>query len=93
MRLILLGPPGAGKGTQAKLLSKGLNIPHVSTGDMLREAVKNKTEFGVEVKKIMDSGELVSDSLINKVIQERINQDDTKKGFIYKMVRSRKFIH
>jgi len=82
MKLILLGPPGAGKGTQAKILSEGLKIPHISTGDMLREAVKNQTEFGKEVKKIMDSGALVSDDLINKVIEDRLNKPDTKKGFI-----------
>jgi len=82
MNLILLGPPGAGKGTQAKLLSEGLKIPHISTGDILREAVKNQTEFGKEVKKIMDSGALVPDDLINKIIADRLARADTKKGFI-----------
>ena len=82
MKLVLLGPPGAGKGTQAKLLSEGLNIPHISTGDMLRESVKNQTELGGEVKKIMESGALVPDDLMNEVVQERLRQDDTKKGFI-----------
>ncbi|MFH1655560.1 MAG: adenylate kinase [Candidatus Omnitrophota bacterium] len=82
MKLILLGPPGAGKGTQAKILNEGLKIPHISTGDMLREEVKNQTELGKEVKKIMDSGALVPDNLINKVIEDRLGRDDTKKGFI-----------
>ncbi|MBM3251758.1 MAG: adenylate kinase [Candidatus Omnitrophica bacterium] len=82
MNLILLGPPGAGKGTQAKLLSEGLKIPHISTGDILREAVKNQNEFGKEVKKIMDSGALVPDDLINKIMADRLARSDTKKGFI-----------
>ena len=82
MKLVLLGPPGAGKGTQAKLLSEGLKIPHISTGDMLREAVKNQTELGRQAKKIMDSGALVPDDLINKIIESRLQQEDTKKGFI-----------
>jgi adenylate kinase len=77
-----LGPPGAGKGTQAKLLSEGLKIPHISTGDILREAVKNQTEFGREVKKIMNSGALVPDDLINKIMADRLARADTKKGFI-----------
>jgi len=82
MNLILLGPPGAGKGTQAKLLSEGLCVPHISTGDMLREAVKNKTKLGQEVRKFMDSGKLVPDNLVNEVIQERLKGADTKSGFI-----------
>jgi adenylate kinase len=77
-----MGPPGAGKGTQAKLLSGGLGLPHISTGDILREAVKNQTELGKEVKKIMNKGQLVPDNLINKVVLHRLNQTDTTKGFI-----------
>lgn len=82
MNLVLLGPPGAGKGTQAKVLNEGLKLPHISTGDILRESVKSETKFGLEVKKIMESGALVPDDLINKIIEERLNQSDTKKGFI-----------
>lgn len=82
MNLILLGPPGGGKGTQAKLLSEGLKAPHISTGDMLREAVKNQTELGKEAKRIMETGELVPDDLINKVVEERLGKEDIKDGFI-----------
>ena len=64
MKLILLGPPGAGKGTQAELISKKLNIPHISTGDILRESIRNNTLLGEQAKKIMDQGNLVSDEII-----------------------------
>ncbi|HOX54736.1 MAG: adenylate kinase [Candidatus Omnitrophica bacterium] len=82
MNLVLLGPPGAGKGTQAKVLNEGLRLPHISTGDILRDSVKKQTKFGLEVKKIMESGALVPDDLINKIIEERLAQPDTENGFI-----------
>jgi len=76
MRLILLGGPGAGKGTQAALLAKVLDIPQISTGDMLRSAVSDNSPVGIEAKKVMDAGELVSDDIIIELIKERIaNQD------------------
>ncbi|MFZ1812946.1 MAG: adenylate kinase [Rhizobiaceae bacterium] len=82
MRLILLGPPGAGKGTQAKLLLDHYSIPQLSTGDMLREAVAAKTEVGLRAKAIMDSGKLVSDEIVNAIVSERIDQPDCASGFI-----------
>jgi len=82
MRLVLLGPPGAGKGTQAAELSKKFGWIHISTGNMLREAVKNKTTLGVEAKKYMDSGELVPDSVVTKIVVERINAMLPDQGFI-----------
>ncbi len=82
MRLIFLGPPGAGKGTQAVILSKWLSIPHISTGDILRAAVKNQTELGVKAKSFMDKGDLVPDSLILDMIQERLSQPDAANGWI-----------
>ena len=83
MRLILLGPPGAGKGTQATFICQKYNIPQISTGDMLRAAVKAGTTFGLEAKKIMDSGALVSDDLIINLVKERIAQPDCSKGFLF----------
>ena len=82
MNLILLGAPGAGKGTQGELISKKLGIPTISTGNMLREAVANGTELGKKVKHIMDSGALVPDELILDLVQERVAQPDCKNGFI-----------
>jgi len=82
MYLILFGAPGVGKGTQAKLVSKKLNIPQISTGDMLRAAVKNQTELGKQAGAIMSRGELVPDDLILNMIKERFGQDDCKNGFI-----------
>lgn len=82
MKLILLGPPGAGKGTQAKLLVDNHGIPQLSTGDMLREAVANGTEVGKKAKAIMDAGELVSNEIVNAIVSERLDADDCKKGFI-----------
>jgi adenylate kinase len=83
MRLILLGAPGAGKGTQATFLCQKYNIPQISTGDMLRAAVKAGTPLGVEAKKVMDSGGLVSDDLIINLVKERIAQSDCAQGFLF----------
>jgi adenylate kinase len=83
MRLILLGPPGAGKGTQAAFLCKQYGIPQVSTGDMLRAAVKAGTPLGVAAKKVMDSGALVSDDIIIGLVKERIAQSDCANGFLF----------
>ena len=83
MRLILLGAPGAGKGTQATFICQKYNIPQISTGDMLRAAVKAGTPLGIEAKKIMDSGGLVSDDLIINLVKDRIAQPDCSKGFLF----------
>ena len=83
MNLIILGPPGAGKGTQAAFIASEQNIPHISTGDMLREAIKNGTELGLQAKAVMDAGNLVSDELIIELVKERISQDDCKNGFLF----------
>ncbi|MDO5028545.1 MAG: adenylate kinase [Bacillota bacterium] len=82
MRLVILGPPGAGKGTQANEIVERYNIPHISTGDILRENIKKGTDLGMEAKKFMDKGELVPDSLVLSLIQERISREDTKDGFL-----------
>jgi adenylate kinase len=82
MRFILFGAPGVGKGTQAKILSLRLNIPHISTGDILRQAVKDQTPMGIEAKKIMDAGELVSDDIIIGIIKDTFASDRCKNGFI-----------
>ena len=82
MRLILLGPPGAGKGTQALRLVERHGIPQLSTGDMLRAAVAAKTPVGLKAKAVMDAGELVSDEIVNAIVAERIDQKDCAKGFI-----------
>ncbi len=82
MRLVLLGPPGAGKGTQAEVLSQELKVPHISTGDILREAVRNGTELGIKAKSIMEKGELVPDSVVTDIVVERLSRPDTLKGFI-----------
>lgn len=83
MRLILLGPPGAGKGTQAAFITQHYNIPQISTGDMLRAAVKAGTPLGLEAKKIMDSGALVSDELIIGLVKDRLQQPDCNKGYLF----------
>tara|TARA_B100000941_G_scaffold286376_1_gene259829 strand:+ start:976 stop:1620 length:645 start_codon:yes stop_codon:yes gene_type:complete len=83
MKIILLGPPGAGKGTQAEVISKKLKIPHISTGDMLRESIRNNTPLGKKAKKIMDSGKLVSDEIILGIIKERVSKEDCKTGFLF----------
>jgi len=82
MRLILLGPPAAGKGTQAKILVDRHLIPQLSTGDMLRQAVSAGTETGIKAKSVMESGKLVSDDIVNAIVSERLGQDDCAKGFI-----------
>ena len=82
MNLILLGAPGAGKGTQAELLSQRLSIPAISTGNMLREAMANGSELGKQLKQIMDSGSLVSDDVILSIVSERVSRPDCKNGFI-----------
>jgi len=83
MRLILLGPPGAGKGTQAAFITQHFGIPQISTGDMLRAAVKAGTPLGIEAKKIMDAGGLVSDDLIIGLVQDRLKQADCNNGYLF----------
>ncbi len=83
MRLILLGPPGAGKGTQANFIKEKFGIPQISTGDMLRAAVKAGTPLGVEAKKVMDSGGLVSDEIIIGLVKDRLQQDDCRSGYMF----------
>ncbi len=83
MNIILLGPPGAGKGTQANHICENFDIPQISTGNMLRAAVKKESPLGIEAKKVMDSGGLVSDEIIIGLVKERINAPDCKNGFIF----------
>ena len=83
MRLILLGAPGAGKGTQAKFICEKFGIPQISTGDMLRSAVKAGTALGIAAKKVMDSGALVSDDIIIGLVKERLTQPDCKNGYLF----------
>ena len=83
MRVILLGPPGAGKGTQAQFITECYSVPQISTGDMLRAAVKAGSALGLEVKEVMASGGLVSDDLIIALVKDRISQDDCKNGFLF----------
>ncbi len=82
MRLIILGAPGAGKGTQAEYLSNRFGIPHISTGDILRENVKNQTELGKKAKEYMDKGLLVPDEIVIEIVKDRLMQDDCKNGFL-----------
>ncbi len=82
MRILLLGPPGGGKGTQSKFLMEEYNIPQISTGDMLREHVKMKTNLGIKAKEFMDKGELVTDALILDMMEIRFKDQDCKNGFI-----------
>ena len=82
MRLVLLGAPGSGKGTQAKLLKEEFKIPHISTGDLLRAAVAAKTELGLAAKVVMDKGELVSDEIVLGMLKERLAEDDANEGYI-----------
>lgn len=81
-RLMMLGPPGAGKGTQAKGMAEGLDIPHISTGDMLREARRKQTEMGKEAARYMDAGDLVPDEVVIGIVRDRLSEDDALKGFI-----------
>ncbi|WP_323017934.1 adenylate kinase [Castellaniella sp.] len=83
MRLILLGPPGAGKGTQAAFITEAFSIPQISTGDMLRAAVKAQTPLGLEAKKIMDQGGLVSDDIIIGLVRDRLTQADCRSGYLF----------
>ncbi len=82
MNLVFLGLPGAGKGTQAKILAEKYNIPHISTGDIFRSAIKNETPLGVKAKEYIDSGELVPDEVTNGIVKERLQKEDCNKGFI-----------
>ncbi len=82
MRIILLGPPGAGKGTQASSIAKEVGIPHISTGEMFRASLKKGTPLGLEAKKYMDSGELVPDDVVVGMVRERIQQPDCSEGFL-----------
>ncbi|HGE72917.1 TPA: adenylate kinase [Candidatus Poribacteria bacterium] len=82
MRIVLLGGPGAGKGTQAQKLSEKFSLPHIATGDILRQAVKDGTEMGIKAKSYMDKGLLVPDEVVIGIIKDRFNQDDVKSGFV-----------
>ena len=83
MKIILLGPPGAGKGTQAEVLYETFSIPHISTGNMLREAVEEETDLGLEAKALMDAGILVSDEVIVGLVEDRISKEDCNNGFLF----------
>ncbi|WP_019218804.1 adenylate kinase [Bartonella florencae] len=82
MRIVLLGAPGAGKGTQAKMLTETYNIPQLSTGDMLREVISRETEIGKKAKAIMSSGALVSDNIVNQIVSDRIDENNCVNGFV-----------
>ena len=82
MRIVLLGPPGSGKGTQATMLVEQLGLPHISTGALLRNAAKRGTELGLQARAITDKGELVPDDIMSDMIEERLSRDDVAKGFI-----------
>ncbi len=82
MRLLLLGGPGAGKGTQAQILAQRFDIPHISTGNIFRENIRKSTELGNKVKNILKEGKLVSNDLTNEIVKDRLQKDDCKAGFI-----------
>lgn len=82
MRLVILGPPGAGKGTQATSIVEEFGITHISTGDIFRENIKNNTELGAKAKSYMDKGQLVPDELVNEIVVDRLARDDVQKGFL-----------
>ena len=82
MRLIILGPPGAGKGTQASRIAEHFGIPAISTGDIFRANIKNETELGKQVKEILASGGYVSDDITNAIVEDRLNEDDAREGFL-----------
>ena len=83
MRLILLGPPGAGKGTQAKFICENFGIPQISTGDMLRSEINAGTALGKQAQEVMDTGQLVSDDIIMGLVRERLRQPDCKRGYLF----------
>ena len=83
MQLILLGPPGAGKGTQAQFICQHFNIPQISTGDMLRQAIAEKTQLGMQAKVLMDKGQLVSDDVIIGMVKERLQKEDCQRGYLF----------
>ncbi|MDT8323135.1 MAG: adenylate kinase [Bacteroidota bacterium] len=82
MRLLIFGPPGAGKGTQAQFISNHYNIPHISTGDLFRENIRNDTPLGIAAKRYSDAGELVPDTVTNAMVKERLAKEDTADGFL-----------
>ena len=82
MNILIMGPAGSGKGTMSDYIVKEFNIPHISTGDMLRENVKNQTPLGIQAKVLMDQGKLVPDDVVNAMVKERLLQDDCKNGFL-----------
>ena len=82
MNILIMGPAGSGKGTMSDYIVKEFNIPHISTGDMLRENVKNQTQLGIQAKVLMDQGKLVPDDVVNAMVKERLLQDDCKNGFL-----------
>src|ERR1700694_4058836 len=82
MRLVMLGPPAAGKGTQSRLLAEPLKVPHVASGDLLREAVRHRTPLGIQARGYMDKGNLVPDDLVLQLVEERLQQLDAQQGFI-----------
>ena len=83
MKIIMLGAPGAGKGTQAKMIAEKYSIPHISTGDIFRANIKGGTELGMEAKKYMDQGQLVPDELTVKILLDRVANDDCKNGYVH----------
>ncbi|HEX5119638.1 MAG TPA: adenylate kinase [Pseudonocardiaceae bacterium] len=82
MRLVLVGPPGAGKGTQAAVLSKKLGVPHISTGDLFRAHISEQTDLGREVKRYLDAGDLVPDGVTNEMVRQRLTEEDARQGFL-----------